>query len=447
MLLELKKFFRDLKTYAALPEMRLFWLFLCLVLVILVINFFYLPRLWQVISLAIFIGVGIIIFFNSFRAAKANYSLKTERQQLNNIVVSLSDGLIIYDQDFKITLINPAASQILNVRPEEVINQYFSLEKGKEPHFKLLAYVLFPSLAPTVIRRSEAGVYPQIIDISLESPNLELRIATNRLTDEKGNILGYFKIIRDRTREIGLIKSKMEFISIASHQLRTPLTGITWVFDALKEAPDIPKNLQELIKEGSQAIDKLSKVVNDLLDVAKIEEGKFGYQFQEIDIVNFLKQAVSQAQQIAKEYKVNIYFKGPAEEKIVLTADPLKLSIALSNLIDNAIKYNVPNGEVIVAVERVSNQPYIQVSVKDTGVGIAEEDLNKLFTKFFRGENVMKIVTVGTGLGLYITKNIIMRHGGKIWAESVLNRGSTFYFALPTDPKLIPPKEIIYEEY
>jgi signal transduction histidine kinase len=447
MILRFKRFFRDLKIYAALPEMRLFWLFLGLVLIILIIDFFYLPPLWQVISLAIFIGVGIIIFFNSFRTAKTNYSLKIEHQRLDHIIVNLSDGLISYDQDFKVLSINPAACQILNIRSEEVLNQYFSIEKGKDPKFKLLAYVLFPSLAPTVIRRSEAGIYPQIIDISSEEPGLELRISTSRVSDEKGNILGYYKTIQDRTREIGLLKSKMEFITIASHQLRTPLTGINWIFDSLKETPEIPQKLQELIKEGSQATDKLSKIVNDLLDVAKIEEGKFGYQFQEIDIVNFLEQLVNQAQLIAKEYKVKAYFKKPAEEKIVLTADPNKLSVALSNLIDNAIKYNIPNGEVIVAAEKVPNQPYIQIAVKDTGVGITKEDLNKLFTKFFRGENVMKIVTVGTGLGLYIAKNIIMRHGGKIWAESAINRGSTFYFTLPTDPKLIPPKEIIYEEY
>lgn len=442
-----KKFIKDLKIYVTMPEMRLFWLFFVLALTILIIDFFYLPSFWQIISLGIFVAVGVFMFFNSFRTAKANYSLKVERQRLDNIIVNLYDGLITYDPDFKILSINRAAEQILNVTSNEVIGQYFSLERGREPRFRLLSQVLFPSLAPTVIRRSEPGIYPQIIDISLENPNLELRITTSRIADEKGNVLGYVKIIRDRTREIALLKAKAEFIAVASHQLRTPLTGVSWVFETLRENPAIPGSLKDLINEGDRAVAQLSKIVNDLLDVSKIEEGKFGYQFQDVNIVEFLEQAVSQAQLIAKEYNVKIYFQYPEKEKIIVSIDPTKLGMALSNLIDNAIKYNVPNGEVIVSLKRVPKEPYIQISIKDTGLGIEPEDMEKLFTKFFRGENVIKVVTVGSGLGLFITKNIIMRHGGKIWAESVVKRGSTFYFTLPTDPKLIPPKEIGYEEY
>ncbi len=120
--------------------------------------------------------------------------------------------------------------------------------------------------------------------------------------------------------------------------------------------------------------------------------------------------------------------------------------MVFSNLIETAIKYNVENGEVIVGVERVEGQPHVKVSVKDTGIGIPADQMDKLFTKFFRAENVVKVVTDGTGLGLYIVKNIVKRHGGEIWAESEINRGSTFSFTLPTDPKLIPPKEVVYGE-
>jgi len=442
-----KKFFKDLKTYAALPEMRLFWLFLVLTLAILVIDYFYLPAFWRIINLGIFIAVGALIFFNSFRAAKANYSLKIERRRLENIIFNLYDGLIAYDPDFKILSINRAAEQILNITAQEVIDQTFTLEKGKLPRFKLLSQVLFPSLAPTVIRRTESGVYPQIIDITTPEPALELRITTTRIADDKGNTLGYVKIVRDRTREIALLKAKTEFITVASHQLRTPLTAISWVLETLKDNPQIPESVKDLINEGAQTTAQLSKIVNDLLDVSKIEEGKFGYQFQDVDIITFLEQAVSQAQLIAKEYQVKIYFKHPPEEKIVISVDPIKLSMALSNLIDNAIKYNVPNGEVVVGLERIPSQPYVEISVKDTGLGIAPKDMDKLFTKFYRGENVVKVVTTGSGLGLFISRNIIMRHGGKIWAESTLNRGSIFHFTLPTDPELIPAKEIGYAEY
>jgi len=120
--------------------------------------------------------------------------------------------------------------------------------------------------------------------------------------------------------------------------------------------------------------------------------------------------------------------------------------MVLFNILDNALRYNIQNGEVVVAVERLSGQPFVQVSVKDTGVGIPAGEMKKLFGKFFRAENVVKMVPEGSGLGLNIAKNIIKRHGGQIWAESEIGRGSTFYFTIPTDPSLIPPKEVVYGE-
>ena len=102
--------------------------------------------------------------------------------------------------------------------------------------------------------------------------------------------------------------------------------------------------------------------------------------------------------------------------------------------------------DVIVKIEKVGKNPYIQISVKDTGIGIPAEEFKKVFAKFFRAENAVKVAVEGTGLGLYITKNIIRRHGGQIWIESTLNRGTTVYFTMPTNPTLIPAKEFIYEE-
>jgi len=171
--------------------------------------------------------------------------------------------------------------------------------------------------------------------------------------------------------------------------------------------------------------------VNDLLDVAKIEEGRFGYQFAEIDIVHFIEDLLGEASSLASEYGVNVYFEKQDINSLTLTADKEKLSLALNNIIDNSIKYNIKNGKVTITLTRLTDAPFIEVSVADTGIGISAEDVDKLFTKFFRGNNVVKIQTEGSGLGLYIAKNIIMRHGGDVRAESEINRGTTFYFTLP----------------
>jgi signal transduction histidine kinase len=118
----------------------------------------------------------------------------------------------------------------------------------------------------------------------------------------------------------------------------------------------------------------------------------------------------------------------------------MRVKLVLEILVDNAIKYNVKNGEVRVKIASISNKPFVGISVEDTGMGIDSEDISKLFTKFFRAEKAMKERTSGIGLGLYLAKNIIERHGGKIWIQSEIGRGSVFTFTLPLDPAYIPPQ-------
>ncbi len=439
------RFFRKLLLYAKLPEMRLFWFFLPFFIILLAINIFYLPQLWALISSGVFLVLGIIILVNNLRLARMNLEIKIERNELMSIISNLRDGIIAYDPNFKILIFNQAAEQIFGLQSQDVVGQYFNPERAQEKKFKLLSQIIFPSLAPTVVRRSEPGVYPQIVDVSFDEPKIELRVATDKIIDPKGQLLGFVKLVHDRTREIELLRSKTEFIAVASHQLRTPLTGIHWVFESLAKQ-NLEASQKELVDTGLEASVKLSKIVNDLLDVSKIEEGRFGFQFENVNIIAFLEELIKETQSIAQQFNVKFYFKKPAEQSIVLSVDAQKLSMAVSNIIDNAVKYNVPNGEVILAIERVKDKPYVQISIKDTGIGIPADQINKLFTKFFRAENVSTAHPDGTGLGLYIAKNIIKRHGGEIWAESEINRGSTFYFTLPTDPKLIPPREIVYGE-
>ena len=177
------------------------------------------------------------------------------------------------------------------------------------------------------------------------------------------------------------------------------------------------------------------------MDVSKIEEGKFGYDFNQVNIIDFLSGILTNAEAMAKKYEVKFYSDKGGETVVNLMIDANRLGLAISNLVDNAIKYNVKNGSVTVKLERLPDKPYLQISIKDTGIGIPPEDMPKLFTRFFRTENATKMETEGSGLGLYIAKNIINRHGGTIWAESILGRGTTVYFTFPIDPKLIPQKE------
>lgn len=428
-----------------MPEMKIFWLFLFLVFLIFAIDAVYLNLFWAFLSLVIFLAVGALMFVINLKAAKANYELRLEKNKLDYIVSNLRDGVIIYDKDFKIVFFNKGARVIFGLDAKEIIGQRLSPDSAADPKLNVLAKIIFQSLAPVVVRLSLEDEYPQIADILFDDPHLELRVATNRLMDDGGQTTGFLKIVSDRTREVDLLKSKSEFVSIAAHQLRTPLSAVNWAFQSLQDEK-LTDSQQELAATGLAAASNLMKIIEGLLSVTKIEEGKFGYNFQAVDLVSFLQSAITQVEPVAREYGVKVFMESPSETSIAAAIDAEKMSLVMANLLENAIQYNVPNGQVVISAERRADSPFIQVNVADTGIGIPQEDVSKLFTKFFRAENARTKITGGSGLGLYIVKNIIRRHGGQVWAESTFGRGSIFHFTLPTDSRLIPPREVVYEE-
>lgn len=348
---------------------------------------------------------------------------------LEVLIEILDDGLVVYDNDFRVLYFNNGAEKMFDIKARDIVGKSFTLDKAQDPVWKSLSPVIYSSLAPTVLRISEAGLEPQVLKIILDNPRKEYETRTSQVKGEKGQVVAFVKLIRDATRESSLLKAKSDFVTIAAHQLRTPATAVNWAFENLVKDQTLNDSSKEAVGIGYKTSQGLLKTINDLLNVAQLEEGKFGYQFQNVNLVEFLDKLLADALLIAKEYKVNLYFERPAEKEIAVSVDSQKLGLAVSNLVDNAIKYNVPNGQVTVSV--IKKDDAVEISVKDTGVGIPEEDLPNLFTKFFRAKNVAKFSVSGSGLGLYLVKNIIKEHGGDVWVESVIDRGSTFYFTLP----------------
>jgi len=426
-------------------EMKAFWAFLAIAVLVLIASVFTQSPSWTLILFAAFLILGVIIFLISFDLAKTNRDIRLERTELNAIISNLDIGVIAYDPNFTILVCNRAAENILGLKAKDILGKQFSLALTKDPQFRIMAQVMFPSLAPLAVKRSEPGVYPEVVDVSIEEPQTELRISTEKIIGLDGKLLGFVKLIKDRTRELVILRSKSEFISTASHQLRTPLNSLYWIFETLSKE-SLTENQKTLVDEGLVVSSRALKIVNDLLDASKIEEGRFGYHFENADIIEFIETILKEKMSLAEEYGIKLYFQKPQERPIICFIDSEKLGYAFSNLVDNAIKYNVKNGEVTVGVEKMKDRPYISIFVKDTGIGIPPNEIKNLFSKFFRAENAAKIAPDGSGLGLFIAKNIIRQHGGDIWAESELNRGTTFYFTLPTDPTLVPPREVVYEE-
>ncbi len=172
-------------------------------------------------------GATAAAFFLKFnKKIKELKKIQIEKVRFDNIISSMTDGLLIYDQDFNIVFFNGAAEIIFGISANEVLGRKLSPESVRDPKLGVLAKVIFQSLAPLVVRQSPEGIYPQVADISFTDPQLELRVTTDKMKNEKGEAAGFLKIIHDQTRETELIKSKTDFITIAAHQLRTPISAV-----------------------------------------------------------------------------------------------------------------------------------------------------------------------------------------------------------------------------
>lgn len=367
----------------------------------------------------------------SFKASGVK-SEGEEAVKFNSILDNLQDGVMVYDKDFKVSVFNAAAARIFKIGAKEIVGGTLKPDRVNDPKYTLLIQTIFPSLAPSVDKKTEPGIYPQIVDVSFPETNLEIRTSTNLLLPGDDNS-GFVKVITDRTSEAMAHKAKSEFVHMAAHKLRGQITMTSWSLDILRKNEGLSADDKTIAQQGYEASQKLSKIVTDLLDVEKIEEGQFAYEFKDINIITFIEETLGNAEEYIKknDLKIYVYLDHGTDESIIVKADPNNLGRAVSNILDNAIQYNIRNGTITVDIERVENQPAVRVSIKDSGIGIPPEQLEQVSKKFFRSDNAKKVEAEGSGLGLYIAKAIIKKHGGTMHIESVLGRGTTVSFTLP----------------
>lgn len=225
---------------------------------------------------------------------------------------------------------------------------------------------------------------------------------------------------------------KSEFVSVAAHQLRTPLSGLKWSLNMLKdeEMGPVTKEQKEYLTKGLETTDKVINIIKDLLEIDLLVKNDVTYNMSNEDIVYLVKKIITDLTPQAKNKNIKIIEpKIPKGTKIITAYDSAKINIVLQNLIDNAIKYS-PNGEKIeINLTRINTT--VQISIKDNGIGINEKEHGSIFERFFRGSNAVRTVTEGSGIGLFIAKKIIEDHGGRIWFDSAENKGTTFFITLP----------------
>lgn len=231
-------------------------------------------------------------------------------------------------------------------------------------------------------------------------------------------------------RLLGLDISKSEFVSVAAHQLRTPITGIRWSFNALldKELGEINSEQQKVLEDGLKSSVRMIDLINALLSVARIEEGRFGLRFKKQPFGLIIESAVNRHRK-AIEDKGIMLFLDVQQGVPVVSVDEEKINMVLDNILDNATKYTSPGGSITVKVNEENRN--LHCVITDTGIGVPKAQLSRLFTKFFRAENAVRFQTSGSGLGLYVVKNIIETHGGTIKIESEEGKGTTVSFTIP----------------
>lgn len=235
--------------------------------------------------------------------------------------------------------------------------------------------------------------------------------------------------INERLQKDNTIKS--EFISKAIHKLRTPLTGIKWaiqtLFDEGKDTFGIEQ--KNLIKEMLNAINNLAALFNNLLDLERLEKGRLTFDIKKADLISVVKEAVEHLRLKTSKKAIEVELEITETNFPLIPFDAESINMVLDVLLDNAFKFSLSGDKITVSVELVNNEAV--VGVKDTGIGIPENEMPRVFTNFFRGKNTKDIRAGGTGIELSLARNIIEQHNGRIWFKSEENKGSKFSFALP----------------
>ena len=344
--------------------------------------------------------------------------LLAEKNKSLAIVKSISDPLMVLDPDYRIVLLNDVFERIFNVSEPAAINKHFleSIRNGE----------IFDFISSIFKSNEETG--QKIFLVCSNNEYYYFNVIVTTVKENDTNLSGIIALFQNVTQLKELEKIRTDFIATISHEFKTPLTSIMMGTDVLMNEGMGPLSIDQ--KQFITAIredgERLANLVNDLLELTRIESGKAVYKFREYAVDDIVECAVKPFYQLAEQHDISLHFQCEDYLPPVL-ADFEKITWVLNNLISNALKYTDAGDKIsISAVEKVGK---VYVTVKDTGKGIPEEYLDKIFEKFFQVKDGDFEVR-GTGLGLAVVKEIIDAHQGEIRCESKLNAGSSFIFAL-----------------
>jgi len=343
-----------------------------------------------------------------------------EREKTMAIIANFSDGLMFFDARDRLALVNPR------------IENYFSIDKAESKNMiggRISDIVRFAPMSP--LGEVFAGSLERVSrrELSLNEKTV-FEVSVLEVAGRAGKI-GTLLIIHDISREKMVEKMKTEFVSIAAHQLRTPISAIKWTLRMILDGDLGPINdeQREFLDKTYKSNERMINLINDLLNVTRIEEGRQVYNPVVADIEEVIRGLIANYEDMARQKNLNLSFEKIAPVVPTVKIDLEKIKLVASNLIENSLKYTPAGGKISVTLGEEDGNAMVEVT--DTGIGIPAEQQDRIFTKYFRSANAIKAETEGTGLGLFIAKNIVEAHGGKIRFVSEPGRATKFSFVLP----------------
>jgi two-component system, OmpR family, phosphate regulon sensor histidine kinase PhoR len=364
----------------------------------------------------------------SDRLRESYQRLALEKQRDEALLGSMSEGLIAVDKQGKIVLINNVAVQLLELpTPQSLIgSSLFDVAKFHTAKDAPLPKMHHPAAITLEKGKANGDVFTFH---HKDATKILINVNANPVLLE-GEIAGAIIVLRDVTKEKEIDRMKTEFISLASHQLRTPLSAIKWYTEMLlsADAGKLNPDQNDFAQNIYDSSERMIELVNSLLNISRIESGRIIVDPKPTDLKELVSGIIADLKAKTEEHQQTLVISVHRDlPKINL--DPRLIGQVYMNLLTNAIKYTPKGGEISVFISKKGNQVLSQVT--DNGYGIPKSQHDKVFQKFFRAENIVKVETDGTGLGLYLIKAIIESSGGKIWFDSEEGKGTTFWFTLP----------------
>ncbi|MGM0947569.1 sensor histidine kinase ResE [Bacillus vallismortis] len=343
-------------------------------------------------------------------------ALNQEKEQLSNILSSMADGVITINIDGTILVTNPPAERFLQAWYYE---QNMNIKEGDN----------LPPEAKELFQNAVSTEKEQMIEMTLQGRSWVLLMSP---LYAEAHVRGAVAVLRDMTEERRLDKLREDFIANVSHELRTPISMLQGyseaIVDDIASSEEDRKEIAQIIYDESL---RMGRLVNDLLDLARMESGHTGLHYEKINVNEFLEKIIRKFSGVAKEKNIALHQDvSLIEEEFMFDED--KMEQVFTNLVDNALRHTSSGGSVSIEVHSVKDG--LKIDIKDSGSGIPEEDLPFIFERFYKADKARTRGRAGTGLGLAIVKNIVEAHNGSITVHSRMDKGTTFTFYIPTKP-------------